>query len=125
MPRGTPVLIEVARRLVGVVRRASDLVSRLGGDEFVLAAYGCDKRDAAVTELAGTILSRLAEPIRLPDGTSVQVGASIGIASYPEDGTHRSELMYAADQAMYAAKRRGRHRYVLAARAEVPPAGGA
>lgn len=111
---GDGVLVEVAARLTRVLRRSSDLVARLGGDEFVIAAYDCRKHEDAVKSLAIAVLNVMAEPFTLPDGTLVTVGASIGIASYPEDGEHRAELLFAADQAMYAAKQTGRNRYVIA-----------
>ena len=111
---GDAVLIEVSRRLERVRRRSSDLLARLGGDEFVIAMYGCRKRDAAVIDCAAAVLAALGEPVALPDGTHAQIGGSMGIASYPEDGEQRSALLFAADQAMYAAKRGGRRRYAHA-----------
>lgn len=114
---GDTVLVEVARRLTGILRRSSDLVARLGGDEFIIAAYECGKHDQSVKSLAMAVLSALAEPFSLPDGTRVSIGASVGIAGYPEDGVDRAELMFAADQAMYAAKQAGRNRFVVAGRA--------
>lgn len=111
---GDAVLVEVAARLLGILRRSSDLVARLGGDEFVIAAYDCHKHDDAAQSLAVAVLNAMSRPIDLPDGTSVVVGASVGVAGYPEDGVHRAELMFAADQAMYAAKQAGRNCYMLA-----------
>lgn len=111
---GDTVLVEVARRLTGILRRSSDLVARLGGDEFVIAAYDCRKHEQAVQALAAAVLSVMAEPFTLPDGTRLSVGASIGVAAYPEDGVHRAELLFAADQAMYSAKQAGRNRFALA-----------
>lgn len=118
---GDGVLIEAAARLKGIQRRSSDLVARLGGDEFVIAAYDCHKHDDAVKSLAMAVVDAMSRPFALPDGSSVVVGASVGVAGYPEDGVHRAELMFAADQAMYAAKQAGRDRYVLAGS---PPASG-
>lgn len=111
---GDTVLVEVAKRLGRILRRSSDLVARLGGDEFVIAAYDCHKHDAAVSALSEAVLHEMALPFELPDGTRVTVGASIGVAGYPEDGVHRAELLFAADQAMYAAKQGGRNRVVIA-----------
>ncbi len=115
---GDALLVEVAHRLSAVLRRSSDLVARVGGDEFVLACYGCRKKDEAMREFAQAVLTALSEPIRLADGTRVQIGASIGLASYPDDGANRSALLFAADRAMYAAKRLGRNRCVVAGSAE-------
>lgn len=111
---GDALLIEVARRLGLVMRRSSDLLARIGGDEFVIAVYGCGKRHEAVTQTAHAILDSVAEPIPLADGRTVCLGASIGIASFPEDGAHGGALLFAADCAMYVAKQAGRNRYVLA-----------
>ena len=117
---GDAVLVEVAARLHSVLRRSSDLVARLGGDEFILAAYDCHKHDATVAMLAESVLDALGQPFELPDGSRVKVGASIGVAGYPEDGVDWADLLYAADQAMYEAKQAGRNRFVISAAGSGP-----
>ncbi len=93
--------------------RDSDRAARLGGEEFALLLLRCDR------SLAMVIAERVRNRIRhlsldeLPEG-GIDLSASIGIAFFPEDGQDPKELMQAADDAMYAAKRAGRDRIVLA-----------
>jgi len=108
---GDMVLREVATRLQHCVRE-SDTVARFGGDEFVLLLQSISSREA-VTELAQKVLDTISADI-LVAGESCQVGASIGISLYPEDGESIEALLNAADQAMYRAKAAGRHRYLFA-----------
>lgn len=61
-------------------------------------------------ELADDILSRVAEPLEVRDHI-LQVGASLGIACYPEDSIDAAELLKLADNAMYNAKMEGKNRY--------------
>ncbi len=84
-------------------------VARLGGDEFTIILEGLTERQdaAAVAEHA---LQELCRPFRL-QGHEVTIGASIGIATYPEDGRDGASLLSHADVAMYAAKRKGKQAY--------------
>lgn len=104
------LLQSVARRLLECVR-ASDTVSRQGGDEFVilLAEVTCT-RDAAVS--AQKLLAAIREPHRI-DQHDLHVTASIGVATYPDDGTDAETLVTNADFAMYYAKNNGRNTYQL------------
>ena len=100
---GDRVLVEVAHRLTRAVPE-NHLVARLGGDEFaVLAARIPDA--AAARALATRISAALAHPVEI-DGLPLDVGASTGIALYPEHGDDFAELMRHADVAMYDAKNR-------------------
>jgi diguanylate cyclase (GGDEF)-like protein len=101
---GDRVLTEVGRRLTAAVR-PGDLVSRYGGDEFVVVAVGVDDY-AGATAIAERIGAALHDPIKL-DGTVVDVGYSVGVARYPDDGQDLASVMRNADRAMYAAKQRG------------------
>jgi len=102
---GDRLLQSIAQRLLGCVR-ASDTVSRLGGDEFViLLSELTHAQDATVC--ADKILETLRAPHRI-DEHDVQVTASIGIVTYPDDGTDCETLMKHADFAMYHAKDNGR-----------------
>src|ERR1700728_1666492 len=100
---GDEVLRLVARRLESVVR-ASDSVSRHGGDEFlVLVGEITQSADAAV--ITTKILAVLTAPA--PGGAHmVRLSASVGIATYPEDGEDAATLISHADAAMYRSKRR-------------------
>ncbi|HVT45705.1 MAG TPA: EAL domain-containing protein [Thermoanaerobaculia bacterium] len=102
---GDLLLQQVARRLRSETSE-SDTVARLGGDEFafVLPAVG-DARVA--TRVARRILKALEKPFILEE-QKCEVGASIGIAIFPEHGTDAATLMRHADTAMYFAKRKGR-----------------
>uniref|UniRef100_UPI0035CB2276 putative bifunctional diguanylate cyclase/phosphodiesterase n=1 Tax=uncultured Sphingomonas sp. TaxID=158754 RepID=UPI0035CB2276 len=94
-----------ARRGESVVR---PLIGRLAGDEFTMFFPGiADPADAA--RIGRAILSALAEPFDL-SGNHVAIGASIGIALRPQHGETLTELMRAADAAMYHAKGSGRGR---------------
>ncbi|HMS02636.1 MAG TPA: EAL domain-containing protein [Gemmatimonadaceae bacterium] len=106
---GDRLLVEVARRLLGTVRR-SDAVARLGGDEFVVLLPDVNSR-LDVAHVREMILRCLEDPIDLGDGRSERVAASVGGAMSPLDGATAQELLDAADVAMYREKysrRRGR-----------------
>lgn len=102
--KGDLVLVEAARRLQLAVR-ASDSVARLGGDEFAVSIESLSDRDDAV-RTAERIVADFTAPF-LVDGRAFHVGASVGIAIYPESGPDLSVLMQHADAAMYEAKRTG------------------
>lgn len=91
----------VAKRLQSLVRR-SDTVCRQGGDEFVILIPECHSL-AGVTEVAEKLNAALVEPY-LMDDVVLQLGVSIGIAVYPENGDTIDALIRYADEAMYLAK---------------------
>jgi diguanylate cyclase (GGDEF)-like protein len=102
---GDEVLREVAGALEQAVR-AQDTVVRLGGDEFCILAPRTDRDSAA------PLVARVRESLaRAATGVS-GLGASIGAALYPEDGTDAAALLAAADAAAIEAKRRSRARHV-------------
>ncbi|MCW2606320.1 MAG: diguanylate cyclase [Frankiales bacterium] len=106
---GDRVLVEVARRTVGVCR-ADDLVARLGGDEFVVLLEGEDDDPQEAAEaLAGRLVAALAAPVPLGVGT-VSLGASVGVARLEGPGS-ADDLLRDADVAMYAAKADGKGRF--------------
>jgi len=100
---GDLVLNRVAERLTQQIVRGDDLVARLGGDEFaVLLRNG----DAALAEsVAQRVHSAFDLPLKLEEHT-VDMGAGIGIACWPEHGGDADILLSRAEVAMYAAKRR-------------------
>jgi diguanylate cyclase (GGDEF)-like protein len=109
---GDQLLVQAAGRLEACARRG-DVVARLGGDEFAvvlpqLEAHHDNEADAAL--VAGRIIEALAQPFHL-QGQQLFVSASIGIASYPEDGACAEQLLKSADTAMYSAKNNGRNNY--------------
>jgi len=101
---GDLVLREVGSRLQAAVRR-HDTVARVGGDEFVVLLQRVDSTEV-ITHVTAAILNALSEPIQAGDHT-LRVGASVGIARYPSDGTDATALLKHADTAMYRAKRSG------------------
>src|SRR5256885_2456697 len=101
---GDALLRAVADRLQNTLGR-EDTLARLGGDDFVLLWNGLKSaEDAAV--LAQRILSILARPFTV-EGNTLNVGASIGISIYPNDGRDFAELLKNADAALYDAKENG------------------
>ena len=99
---GDHVLREVSARLQDTVGHA-ECIARLGGDEFAIL---CGTLDASAdfTATAREIIAALEAPI-LFEGQPLDVGASIGIAHFPEHGQDAQTLVRNADIAMYAAKR--------------------
>ncbi|HSN22118.1 MAG TPA: EAL domain-containing protein [Usitatibacter sp.] len=105
---GDRVLQEVGRRLTVAVR-ASDMVARLGGDEFVLLAEGfADSAD--LSDVAAKILGAF-EPSFHVESQELALSASIGICTFPDDGSDAQTLLSNADIAMYRAKEQGRNRH--------------
>ncbi|MBS4095967.1 MAG: EAL domain-containing protein, partial [Sulfuricella sp.] len=104
-PVGDQLLMAVAERLMQVVRQTDNL-SRLGGDEFTLFVEGAARREAGV--VAEHVIQALHQPFMI-EGHELSVGASVGIALYPEDGDTVDKLLRSADSALYAAKDAGKH----------------
>jgi diguanylate cyclase (GGDEF)-like protein len=100
---GDKLLKRVAARLKDLAGEGEE-VARLGGDEFVVIARM--DRDAAGL-FAARIVESVSEPYQL-DGSKLLIGASVGVAIAPEDSCDASELLKAADMALYAAKDGGR-----------------
>lgn len=103
---GDELLKRIARLMENAVR-GSDTIARVGGDEFaaLLSEFkrGEDARDAA-QHVAQRICSQIAD-IDSVDGRPIKIGASVGVAMYPDHGLEFDKLMINADMAMYAAKR--------------------
>ncbi len=103
---GDAVLKIVALRLLAITRKA-DAIARLGGDEFVVLLDNPTQREDVIV-IAEKLLESVRSPI-LHRGTELQVGFSIGISMYPDDGRTAADLMARADRAMYDAKDAGRN----------------
>jgi diguanylate cyclase (GGDEF)-like protein len=84
--------------------RSSDIVSRFGGDEFVLVLYNCTKKDAV--SITRRIIEHIEDPMEVQK-KELKVGASAGIATFPEDGRELSELIRIADERLLTAKKNG------------------
>ncbi|MBF0380241.1 MAG: EAL domain-containing protein [Magnetococcales bacterium] len=102
---GDQLLIEISRRLTSCVRR-TDTVSRLGGDEFTVILTDIDD-GKGVAKIASKIIFSLQKTVAIQEH-NVHVGASIGIALYPDDGEDFDTINKHADVAMYHAKDSGR-----------------
>ncbi|WP_239309023.1 diguanylate cyclase [Rhodanobacter sp. FDAARGOS 1247] len=114
---GDALLQEIASRLPTHLR-SNDTVARLGGDEFALVLEEIDDPQVAL-QLCEKLCAALGEPYSLrinSERVEVRVGASIGVAPYTPSGHADAEeqLMHAADNAMYEAKRNGKNCCVLA-----------
>jgi len=116
-PAGDEVLRQLARVLADA-RRANDVVARYGGEEFAVILVDTAKFTAA------KVAERVRERVNAHDFSDAapRVGAlavSIGVATFPDDGSDAEALVRAADTALYAAKRAGRNRVVLATEAMI------
>lgn len=118
---GDLVLAEIARRFAKSVR-ASDYFARYGGEEFVVLLPETMLEDAVqFSEKLRTVIAGM--PVTTADGKTLPVTVSVGTASAAHTRfTSPSELIAAADQALYRAKRNGRNR-VEAERRRVPRGG--
>lgn len=106
---GDQLLQSIATRLRASMREG-DIVARLGGDEFVVLIEDLDERDDVV-QVAQKIREALKPSCILAAGQSVKMTLSIGISTYPQDGTEINQLLKSADSAMYQAKKQGRDNF--------------
>ena len=114
---GDRLLVRVAR-LLKELARASDQVARYGGEEFAIifpetpsqeAVQACERIRARLSqEQGGELAGRM-------------VTTSIGLASFPAHATTKDDLIYAADMALFEAKRSGKNRTCLATPASIQP----
>jgi diguanylate cyclase (GGDEF)-like protein len=104
---GDEALRSVGDTIRAGVRRI-DTASRYGGDEFVVLLPETDPTGAFV--LAEKIRQGVADRALGGPGFELRTSLSIGVVSYPHDGTSVDELMISADQAMYISKRQGKNR---------------
>lgn len=103
---GDKLLISVSERLKSCVREI-DTVARIGGDEFVVVL--ADVTDNSnVERIANNLINALAEQFQFDELTAT-IGASIGIAIYPDDASEPEQLLKQADAAMYLVKNDGKN----------------
>jgi len=107
---GDKVLVETAKRLMQTLR-GEDLISRLGGDEFAVMLNDIQNISDA-ENIANKIIARINQAFYIDD-QEVYIGASIGIALYPEMGESVLELLQKSDEALLRAKHEGRGRYKI------------
>ena len=97
---GDFILQGVAERLTALFPKRA-LVTRLGGDEFAILLL--DKTKEQATEEIAKIKESIAKPFDFK-GTKITIGGSVGIATYPEDGSDPEKLLKLADEGMYREK---------------------
>lgn len=102
---GDRLLQVVSQRLLGCIRKG-DTLSRFGGDEFTLLLHDTQGQQAVI-QVAEKILESIKEPFRLGEH-DIHIGASIGVAIYPEGGNTLDALIKNADIAMYRVKNTGK-----------------
>ena len=107
---GDELLIQLSARFRNSVRK-TDTIARFGGDEFVVLLTSLHNREEAA-HISEKMLSIVKKPFALSRAT-VTIGASIGVAMYPDDGTTDTELMKVADTLMYEVKASGKNRYLF------------
>ncbi|WP_404429455.1 diguanylate cyclase domain-containing protein [Sutcliffiella horikoshii] len=105
---GDELLVAFSRRLVMSVREGN-IVARLGGDEFVILLHGIEEI-SQVDKVADRILTTLGKPYTI-HGHQIHATSSIGISTYPANGTTVKQLFRKADQALYNVKNAGRNGY--------------
>ncbi len=109
---GDDLLRETAKRLTSTLRQ-EDIIARLSGDEFALLLYHHNSHEQAsyaASIIANKVIALLAEAFYI-QRREVFIGASIGVAIYPEDAENSQDLLKHADIAMYQAKNLGRNNY--------------
>ncbi|AOW78245.1 hypothetical protein A3Q34_16160 [Colwellia sp. PAMC 20917] len=107
---GDELLVKVANKLKSCVRQ-SDTVVRFGGDEFVLLLTGLHQKSEAAY-IADKVLKLMQQPFEL-SVERINIGCSIGIAMYPDDGLTDNDLLKIADTLMYRVKANGKNHYVF------------
>lgn len=108
---GDLLLKETAVRLCACVREV-DTVARVGGDEFWVILTNITEQ-TSITNVAKKIIKALAAPYHLKNDV-ISIGASIGIAVYPDHTLTPQALVQLADQTMYEIKQQGKNNYKFA-----------
>jgi two-component system cell cycle response regulator len=109
-PAGDDVLVALAR-VVQEAIRTEDILARFGGEEFAVLCRSVDTRNAGI--LAERLRERIAAMVVEHEGARIPVTASLGVAGFPEVADSSERLIATADEALYAAKARGRNCVVL------------
>ena len=105
---GDRLLTQVAANFKAIVRQ-TDSVARIGGDEFIVLITDIEGETSLITKIE-SLLKEASRPLEFK-GHKIAIGASIGIALYPEHGDDVETLLHHADQAMYQAKNQGKNTF--------------
>ena len=103
-PAGDVLLVESGKRILGEME-AGDMLARIGGDEFVMVLKS-DAQPERVSILAKRVVKTLQEPFQI-EGSRVEIGASVGVSLFPDDGDGVDALMRAAATSMSRVKEQG------------------
>lgn len=109
--------IEVGNRISQNIRE-TDLLSRWGGDEFTMILENVREK-ADVEKIVSDLLYNISREIII-SGERISIGASVGIAIFPDVGDSIEEIMINADKAMYTSKANGKNCYTFATGQTVP-----
>ncbi len=107
---GDSVLVDVTRRLQDSLRK-DDLIARLGGDEFTIC-YSNIKDIDNVKTLCKNLIDKIDQPMFI-GGNECQIGISIGVSLYPDNGPDCNTLLRVADAAMYQVKNQGKNNFQI------------
>lgn len=108
---GDQLLIEVGKRISQHIRE-TDLLSRWGGDEFTVILDNIREK-SDVEKIVSDLLYHISREIMIA-GECISIGASVGIAIFPDAGDSIEKIMINADKAMYASKSNGKNCYTFA-----------
>lgn len=104
------VILQRTARCIQETFQPAGLCARFGGDEYVVFLPGIDKD--ALTEALDRLMARIKADVVLPDAGKT-LGISVGVAFFPRDGQDYGALFRSADNALYAAKKLGKNRYLI------------
>ena len=107
---GDAVLSETAQEIQAIFR-GSDIIGRIGGDEFLVFLQ--DVGDEQMVKQKAQVLESVFRSTYSGASRDYKISGSVGIAQYPKDGSHYTELFQKADQALYYAKSRGKDNFAL------------
>ena len=108
---GDHILKDAASRMSACIRDV-DTVSRVGGDEFMVILTNMPDKNSIVT-IAEKLVEVISAPYQFESVDNITIGASIGIALYPDNGNKPLELVNLADLSMYKVKRQGKNNYAF------------
>jgi diguanylate cyclase (GGDEF)-like protein len=99
---GSKILVELAGLLKGAVRQV-DAVARYGGDEYIVVLTDTNSKGAMIV---AERIRQMVEDYTFTEGEGypIKLTISIGVASYPEHGVNKVEILHLADEAMYKGK---------------------